>query len=315
MTVGDWVRETIDDYQHHGPITGTRHVAKNTIESALSRIDPYIGGYHIYEEPWDVLIVIDACRYDLLNSVAADFEWLDSEGVESRQSVATATRTWMQRTFTSEYSGAMAKTAYIAGNPYSQPLLNASDFQTLDEVHQYAWDDEQGTLPARSVTERAIDIQRTGNHDRLLVHYLQPHFPSVPDPLGYQMTLERFENPEGGVEWDSVWDALEAGEVSTDRVWESYRANLSYVLNEIEVLLENLDADGVILTSDHGNAFGEWWTYGHPPGQYVPVNRTVPFVEVQATDEETLIPTLERANEENSPDEELEARLGALGYR
>lgn len=291
---------------------------KNSLHSVLGRVDPLIGGYNIYDEEWDLCVIIDACRADMFHEVADSYDWMVSES-RTRRSVGAATRNWLRRTFTADRQDKMAQTDYVMGNAYADLILDADDFQTLDKVYEYAWDHEVGATPARAVTERGIDTARNGAGDRLIVHYLQPHFPSIPDHLGYNMNREAFRNhslDEGGVEWDGVWPALENGEVTAERVWEAYRENLRYVLNEVELLLQNVDAENAILSSDHGNAFGEWWAYGHPSGVFVPVNRNVPYVEVAANDEETIEPSLERHEAATEDSEEaVNERLAALGYR
>jgi len=322
MSLQRWVSKTASYYRRSGFVEGTRQTAENTIQSLLGRVDPYINGSNIYDGDWELLIIVDACRSDLLQYVAAEYDWLP-ETIETRRSVGCATRTWMQRTFTSEHKADMAATDYVVANPYSSKLLDESEFNTLDEVHQYAWDNDIGTVHPRPVTERAVHLHRTQGADRLLVHYLPPHFPSIPDPLGYNLSIQNFlaDNDGSGVYWNSVWDALREGEISRDRVWEAYRANLMNVLDDIGVLLANVDAECAILTSDHGNAFGEWWTYGHPARVYNPVNRRIPFVRVDASDERTLEPSknwtiAQDADSTENPEENgLEDRLAALGYR
>lgn len=320
MTIMDWVQESLSDYRQYGPVTGTRHIAKGTFHSILGRIDPHISGWNIYDEEWDLLIIIDACRADLFTEILPRYDWLSNK-IETRRSVGPATRNWMRRTFIDEHAEKMAATDYVVANPYSEVLLDPTSFGLLDEVHRYAWDEEYGTVQARPVTERAIDIHRTRNPDRLLVHYLPPHFPSIPDHLGYDLQRDEFSNSEGtGVKWDSVWDAARVGEISIERIWKAYRANLEYVIDDIAILLENVDADRAILSSDHGNAIGEWWTYGHPPGMYVPVNRRIPYIEVTATDNETLEPTLKQKKNRDMSDADsnfnstVDDRLSALGY-
>lgn len=320
MTVTDWIQMTTGYYQENGVVEGTRHTAKNTWHSVLGRIDPHIGGWNIYADDWDLLIIVDACRADLMQEVAPQYDWLPDE-IEVRQSRATATRPWMKRTFTDENAAGMAETDYVVGNPYSSALLDEKDFNTLDEVHQYAWDADIGTVRPRPVTDRAIDTHRSGDGDRLLVHYLPPHFPSIPDHLGYNMHLENWEDADAdtGADWDGIWPAARNGEISSERIWQAYRANLEHVLDDIELLLQNVDAENAILASDHGNALGEWWTWGHPPDIYVPVNRRVPYIDLTASDEETRMPTLERGSRQESDGSEtdtvdVDEQLEALGY-
>jgi hypothetical protein len=316
MTVTDWISQTTSYYQNHGPVEGTQYTAKNSLHSVLGRLDPHIGGFDIYDESWDLCIVIDACRADMFAEVAWEYDWLpDIDQIDTRRSVGGATRDWMRRTFTPERSDEMAATEYVLGNMYGELMLDEDEFRTLDKVYQYAWDDHYGTVQARPVTERAVATHRETESERLLVHYMQPHFPSVACYLGYNIDPESFEEMGEGVEWDSVWSALEQGDISEQDVWTAYRSNLRYVLDDIAILVQNIDAERAILTSDHGNAVGEWWTYGHPPGTYHPKTRRVPFVEVEASDEHTLEPTLEREESDwNESDDVVSERLAALGY-
>ena len=43
-----------------------------------------------------------------------------------------------------------------------------------------------------------------------------------------------------------------------------------YVLNDIGILLDNLDAERVVITADHGEAFGEYGILGHKLGSLHP---------------------------------------------
>ena len=56
----------------------------------------------------------------------------------------------------------------------------------------------------------------------------------------------------------------------------------------MSILVRNLDAEQVVISADHGNAFGELSVYGHPPSVHIPALRRVPWVEVDAEDEETI---------------------------
>jgi glucan phosphoethanolaminetransferase (alkaline phosphatase superfamily) len=137
---------------------------------------------------------------------------------------------------------------------------------------------------------------------------MQPHFPSVPNPIGSAIDIETF-----GEEWESVWDDLEAGRTSPEQAWQSYRANLKYVLDDVAILLENVDADTAVITADHGNAFGEFGFYGHPPYNPIPAVRKVPWIETTADDLKNYEPTQEAETADLST-EAVESRLEDLGY-
>lgn len=48
---------------------------------------------------------------------------------------------------------------------------------------------------------------------------------------------------------------------------------------EVSELLKNLSDKKVVITSDHGEAFGEWGIYGHPGGVYIKALTEVPWFE------------------------------------
>ncbi|RXK46940.1 LTA synthase family protein [Halorientalis pallida] len=217
----------------------------------------------------------------------------------------------MERTFVEERYRDMAETYYLCGNPFSQKKLDAEDFEELDEIWKYAWNDEHDTVTPDTLTDRCINIGREQDTDRLLVHYMQPHWPFVPAMnLTNQggMELDEF----GTYNKDEVWERLRRGEVSAEDVWEGYRDNLTYALDSVEVLLENIDAEKVIITSDHGNAFGEYGVYGHPMHMPLSSLRSVPYVETTATDEGTREPEKMQVSRRSS---DVEGQLRALGYQ
>jgi hypothetical protein len=82
------------------------------------------------------------------------------------------------------------------------------------------------------------------------------------------------------------------------------------VLDEVELLLSNLDADRVAISADHGELLGEFGLAGHPDGfPFSPVKR-VPWVDTSATDTGTHRPAVERGDDEAS----VEDHLRDLGY-
>lgn len=265
-------------------------------------------GTPIFEEDWDVLIILDACRADMLEQVAKEYDFLPGS-VPTVRSLASASKPWMEQNFTEEYRSEIARTTYVTGNPYSAEELDSHDLQMLDEVWKYGWDQEIGTVPARRITDRAIRLSREERPNRMILHYMQPHFPSIPKPLADGINLDQF-----GDGWNSVWRRLKEGSLESGEIWESYVMNLKYVLDDLELLLENLAAENVVISADHGNSFGKWGTYGHPPGIPTTELRKVPWVRTTARDTHSY--QQENVEERSEVSEDtVESRLEALGYK
>jgi hypothetical protein len=271
-------------------------------------------GTSVYEFDWDVLVVLDACRPDALRDAAPDYEFL--EGVGTLRSVGSCSSEWLENTFqVPDHREAVGRTAMVTGNTWTDRYLDADRFALLDEVWKYAWDDDLGTVPADAITDRAVRVARDRDPDRLVVHYMQPHHPFVPDPLEGDSGMARTGAHSSKT---SPWVLLRRGAVPVARVREAYEANLRYVLRSVRTLLSNVDGTAVV-TADHANLFGEWGLYGHPMHTPVPALLTVPWVETTGRDRHTHEPSL-------SPPTPLPVsrvygaegdaeRLQALGYR
>lgn len=308
MGIQNWITKQPTRIREEGIYKAATQNFKEVSEYTLQKIEPLDPrGTSIYEKEWDVLIILDACRVDTLQAIASEYDFLPDH-IEKSRSLASASRTWMDRNFTEKNATEMQKTAYVTSNPYSESHINEEDFHLVDEVWEYGWDDDLGTVPARNVTDRAIDVSRHYRPDRLLIHYMQPHFPSVTKPLGSEIDINTF-----GENWNSIWDQIANGEIKEEVVKESYEENLRYVLDDVEILLNNIDAEKVVISADHGNAFGEWGYYGHPPHIPISAIRNVPWVETTAVDHKDYDPTFKR-EEESITNQEVQSRLEDLGY-
>jgi hypothetical protein len=275
---------------------------------AVGRRLPY--GTNVYDREWDVLVVLDACRTDLLTSVAPDIDFLDTVG--SIRSVGSSSSEWLENTFGG--NGEVGETVMVTGNTWTERYLDADAFAALDEVWKYAWDDDHNTVPASAVTDRAIAMARERDPERLVVHYMQPHHPFVPQPLAGDEGMARTGSHSSP---SNPWVLLRRGEVTREEVWKAYEANLRHVLPEVATLVENVE--GVVaITADHGNLFGEWGLYGHPMHTPVPVLLSVPWAVTSGGGRDTYTPTLEPP--EPLPvsrvygDDTDTDRLEALGY-
>ncbi len=289
----------VADVKHDG-LAGANRGVYRIARAGLGSILQHVGGrgVNIFERDWDVLLLLDACRADLMTEVVSEYEFLSN--METVWSVGSSTPEWIRNTFTDDYTAEMATTAYVTGNPFSEDFVDTSGFIEVDEVWRHVWDEATNTIPARPITDAVIRLARSRAPNRLIAHYMQPHATFIPDAEYFDVDGRH----------DSVWMALREGEFDRETVWAAYRNNLRYVLNDVKLLLTNIDADRVVITSDHGNAMGEYGIYGHPKGYPLTCLRTVPWIETSARDAHTYEPDQKSAS--TPPD--ISEQLRSLGY-
>jgi hypothetical protein len=219
----------------------------------------------------------------------------------------------MEYTFTEEYADEVAETLYVNANTASDRVLDPDDFLHLDEVWRDGWDDEHRTILPETVTDRTISLHRDLDPERTIVHYMQPHTPFIPFP---EVGSRQVTGP--GIEGEYGKHVPElAEEYSREELWEFHMENLRYVLDSVAVLLSNVDAERVVLSSDHGQALGEEGVWGHPRGAFVDTVRKVPWVVTSATDTGSYEPDYDLADHDPGADEELsvDEKLRHLGYK
>ena len=314
----NWVKESRFHLQANG-LSGVTDILRPPYMKFLHQINQLAPpGTNIYSEDWDVLIVLDACRHDYLHRIIEDY--LVVKSYDTRWSVGSMTAEWMNQTFIDEFSDLINQTAYVCASPFSDSMLNAVNFEFLDEVWKYAWDDDIGTVPASVVTDRAIKVGREMSPNRLLIHYMQPHVPFVElSELTSGMSVSKGgfalgKSSGGFFEVNDLWDELKFGNVSKSDIIEGCVSNLKYVLSDVKALTENLNSTSTIITADHGNSFGEWGVYGHPMRMPLSSIRRVPWVTIETTDQGEYSPSdYIRSDETNT--KIITERLEALGYR
>lgn len=289
-------------------------------------------GTHVFERDWDVLVLLDTCRVDALRAVADEYPFLGDVG--SLRSVGATSSEWIGATFDRSRRDELRETAYLAANGYADFILESGgdpeqfvgpapptyfhrgawDFASADDCGrvEHLWRYERGDgeselghdeghAPPRYGTDRAIAVGREGEFDRLIVHYSQPHHPYVSRALAENRALREHER--------DPFSYLRGGGDRRE-VLKAYLADLRYVLDEVALLAENIDGD-MVVSADHGEAFGELGVFGHPAGSLLPVVRTVPWARVGARDGGGYQPEFdpEHASERGVADQ-----LEALGY-
>lgn len=297
MTVSNFANDVVRYYKQHG-IDGLKYSVQDLqrgLSSRFGMLSPPPAN-NVLDEDFDLLIVLDACRYDLMAGIGDEYEWA---GDIRPYRAASSSQEWIIRTFMERRSSLpyvlydiwrdqtdpdlyakhfdtrpLDDVSYITWNLFS-PMLDGGSFNHFEEVWRYQSRGE--IVEPNDVTDRVISHMRSANHDRVVAHYQQPHLPFRTD----------LEPDISG----SVWELYQSGKLGHDEIWEAYEDNLRWVLDDVDILLENVDADHVALTADHGNALGERGHYGHFPYTNNDGMKIVPWLDIgPAVDRETRSP-------------------------
>ncbi|KXB05722.1 hypothetical protein AKJ50_00035 [candidate division MSBL1 archaeon SCGC-AAA382A13] len=269
--------------------------------------------FNILEEKWDVAILLDACRYDSFASIYQ--EYLPKGKLEKKIGASCTTR-WLNSIFQDTYP----EIVYVSGNPWINSVTSEGRFDArgkfgaIFDVWEWGWDEDYETVPPREVTKAAMMANEEHPEKKVIVHYLQPHYPYLTDkiPREVKMHFEGVDGRDGraqnlvsdlsifineGLEQmlgrSRFWKIREFLELETDYIeeylWrtytpdqlqEFYEDNLRLVLSEVEELLDCLDGR-VVVTSDHGEAFGENGDFFHPLGTKNPAVREIPYCKFE----------------------------------
>jgi hypothetical protein len=272
---------------------------------------------NVFTEDWDLLIVLDTCRPDALRQVADEYNFINE--VESRWSVGSQSAEWIANTFDQYFSDKIKETAYITSNPHVRTVFEnklkknhnmhnkkrisrikkfggcpvaTEQFSSYIPLYDVSIDNPEFTCPdPRAVTDHTIMADRKGRHDRIIAHYMPPHTP-------YIATVS-----DGEVKF------LDVARNASD--FNAYIDNLRWALEEIKLLINNVDRERTIITSDHGENFNlRSIRPNHEPGMIDPSVRRVPWVETTATNSGNYEPDI--TDEENTT--EVTDVLESLGY-
>lgn len=233
-------------------------------------------GIEIFDEDWDNLLILDACRYDIFKRRSQ----LPGQ-LEHRQSKGSATTEFLAANLNGRN---LRDTVYVTANPMfhqNRERIRAKFHDTIQVWEEEGWDDKYGTVLPETVTEYAKDAAHDYPNKRLMVHYLQPHYPFIGSETEFDKHhLTDTEEGDG-----NVWNQLLLGTLKAKRgeIWRIYEENLDRALPHVEDLMHKLGGKTVV-TADHGNMIGERSfplpirEWGHPRGIYTDELVTVPWL-------------------------------------
>lgn len=236
----------------------------------------------VWERDWDLIVVLDACRWDALN----DAMKIDVPKVKS---VGTSTPDWIEKVWCQDEPD-FRDVDYISGNA-TTTAAGEEDFYGDADLFEHtryceAWrwfrDDHVGV-------PRPVSLYRLARRydPPMVVHFVQPHIPFVGDfgmylrNLNYPHTL-----PErtGDLPGTRLYRLAADGQISIELIREAYRTNLEHALTLAVRLCQDTKGKA-ILTSDHGEMLGpDDWGHASRYGDN-PQVRIVPWVEHPMVDD------------------------------
>jgi hypothetical protein len=321
--------------------------AWNTITSR------YQLGTNIFDCEWDVLVLLDACRTDSLAGMSDSLSWLTD--VKELRSVGSTSPEWVIKTFTERHLDKIKNTAFISRNVWSQRIFDeklyldheisreeeydhirrgypdwkavgSEDFQHYERVQPIGNQDKrihpESTSIPHIVTDRAISVGREMDYDRLIVWYRIPHIKFIADAIDWEAGETSVETLMKGPDAtrdlrpeERSYDAVRNGTAPPETVRDLYHRNLRFVLEYVDILFENIDAEKAVVSADHGEGLGNGWGkfWSHPYGYPFSPIKTVPWAETTTTDEHVYEPQYNELDQSPIEDEQRQL-LKDMGY-
>ena len=186
-------------------------------------------------------------------------------------------------------------------------------FSNIIDIWDFGWDQDLGTVPPENVNKAFLS---NNNDNKSIIHYMQPHSPYISGGEGRKLKQirkgfsENDQSEEDGKlssikNWikPKIEDLLIGkesimklgmlldldpkvflNEVRKDGSEETlknyYEENLRIVLESVSELVDELDGK-VVVTADHGEAFGEEGYWEHHVETHIPVLIEVPWLEIE----------------------------------
>lgn len=255
----------------------------------------------IHQTKWDVLIVLDACRWDDFCRVFGhDLMFNSMKPVDSE---ACTTPQWLKK----HWSGYYPDIVYISANPFINSKGTSFGGYTAtkhfnDIIDLWNEVDEYERVKPSLVSDTAVfnilldsALKQLGDSGgRFIVHFLQPHAPYYfqhnPQklrrfikkyvPIKWWMTLRRiFKSSSKKV---CGLESRYAKVYTPSEIKQAYRMNLLTTLEPVMEIIQQCKEEGlrVIITSDHAEFLGENNQWGHRQSDNDLI-RTVPWVVIE----------------------------------
>jgi hypothetical protein len=268
----------------------------------------------LMKEQWDIAIILDACRYDVFKEIYE--KYLPVGRLEKRVG-ASDTLDWLRTVFNGNtMNDAVYISAHPGINSKDVEWVDFNATKRFYKVYDAwlsAWSWSIGTSLPREVAKVASRAIYEHPDRKKIIHFMQPHFPyrKAPCPsttysdlkgtrknqklgiiaeriirkliLSLRLKVSSFRTTYWQIKKFLRLDFLEDlnelywREYAVSDLRSFYRDNLEWVLESVGQIAEEFSDLRIVITSDHGEAFGENGEFFHVYKTRNPVVRCVPF--------------------------------------
>lgn len=226
-------------------------------------------GLDIIKEDWDYLIILDACRYDTFVKYRNVLDPIKNEhSLKKKISIGSCTNEWIRKLFYNKKT----EIIYITSNPMYKKYNVEKSFKKVEPVWEYGWSEKDETVRPEDINKATIKCLKKYPNERFLIHYMQPHAPFI----GETKIAKKNKNKTLVLD---IQDEVEYGKFDIELVKKAYEDNLKLALKYVKELLPHLKGK-VVISADHGEAFGEKKIYFHTDGIHIKPLIEIPWLEI-----------------------------------
>ena len=284
----------------------------NVVTTILFGLDK---GINILRLEWDHLIILDACRCDIFEQIYKEFFTNSNIKLECIKSSASSTMEFVRKNFNdSLIKDRMKDVVFVNSNPMIDYTLGKNIkniFYKYIPIWRKYWDFKLGTVRPEDVYYSTLKVFLKYPNKSFIIWFLQPHYPYIDEKYKYISSLGRefmnksimYSQHETSAKIlmkllkniiskrclaAGIPDELaELMRKDCQKVFEAYTMNLYLVLKYVKKLTEVLPGQ-IVISSDHGEAFGEPLSkflpipvYGHPSRVRISSLIKVPYLIIE----------------------------------
>ncbi len=269
---------------------------------------------NLLKEEWDIAIILDACRYDSFEKLYKDYL---PEGMLEKREGIVATRNWLLENFPDKYDNIIYVSGHPAINSKGIKWNGwdpSGKFFKICDVWLTNWNEKIDTTDPKAMAEKALELinEPDNTNKKIIVHFMQPHSPyrniEAPKELfGFYVAKQDKKKSIFSPFIKKIAQFVDKHNLTIiywklrkmcglkckdreeyywrnflkDELFEYYEDNLKWVFENLTYFFRNIKPDKkVIVTSDHGEAFGERGEFFHRLGGRSDAVVHVPFYRV-----------------------------------